>query len=193
MGESINIRAVKDLKAYLDDKIGKLASSDSISEIKALVQEQSNLIIKLTETINSQKERINKLEESLIERKNSLDVSKTVSSRLAKKCDDLEQYGRKLCLRILDVNGDDSEISDDVFDKCTELFDKLELDNSEAWVDRVHRMGKKTLGRVRPIIVRFTTWRHRTMVYRKRKDCINCRITLHLTKTRMDILKEAID
>ena len=31
------------------------------------------------------------------------------------------------------------------------------------------------------------------MVYRKPKDCVNCRITLDLTKTRMDILKEAID
>ena len=31
------------LKVYLDDKINKLASSESISEIKALVQEQSNL------------------------------------------------------------------------------------------------------------------------------------------------------
>ena len=55
------------------------------------------------------------------------------------------------------------------------------------------RIGKKTPGRVRPIIVRFTTWRHCTMVYRKRKDCVNCRITLDLTKTRMNILKEVID
>ena len=31
------------------------------------------------------------------------------------------------------------------------------------------------------------------MVYRKRKDCVNCRITLDLTKTRMDILEESID
>ena len=31
------------------------------------------------------------------------------------------------------------------------------------------------------------------MVYRTRKDCVNCRITLDLTKSRMDILKEAID
>ena len=151
------------------------------------------MIIKLTEKVNSQKERTNKLEESLIERENSLDVSKTVSSRLVKKCDNLEQYGRRLCLRILDVDGDDSEISDDVFDKCTKLFNKLELDISEAWIDRAHRIGKETLGGVRPIIVRFTTWHHRTMVYRKQKDCINCRITLHLTKTCMDILKETID
>ena len=177
----------------MDDKIDKLASSETTSDIKALVQEQSNLILKLTETVNSQKERIDKLEESLIECENSLEVSKTVSSRLVKKCDDLEQYGRRLCLRILDVDGDDSETSDDVFNKCTELFNKLELDIPGACIDRAHRIGKKTPGRVRPIIVRFTTWRHRTMVYRKRKDCVNCRITLDPTKTRMEILKEAID
>ena len=92
MGENINIRIVKDLKAYLDDKTDKLASSESISDIKALVQEQSNLILKLTETVNSQKERIDKLEESLAECENSLEVSKTVSSRLVKKGDDLEEY-----------------------------------------------------------------------------------------------------
>ena len=109
MGENISIRTVKDLTAYLDDKIDKLDPSDSISDIKVLVQEQSNLILKVTETVNSQKERIDKLEESLIECENSLEVSKTVSSCLVKKCDDLEQYGRRLCLRIADVDGDDSE------------------------------------------------------------------------------------
>ena len=97
MGENKNIWAVKDLKTYLDDKINKLASSESISDIKALVQEQSNLILELTETVNSPKERIDKLEEALTECKNSLEVSKTVSSRLVKKC------GRRLCLRILDT------------------------------------------------------------------------------------------
>ena len=154
MSGNISIRTVKVLKAYLDDKIGKLASSESISDIKALVKEQSNLIVKLTETVNSQKERIDKMEEPLVECENSLEVSKTVSSRLVKKCADLEQYRRKLCLRILDVDGDDSETLDDVFDKCTELFNKLELDIPEACIDRAHRIWKKKLGSVRPIFVR---------------------------------------
>ena len=82
-----------------------------------MVQEQSSLILKLTETVSSQKERIDKLEESLIECENSLEGSKTVSSRVVKKCDNLEQYGRRLFQRILDVNGDDSETSDYLFDK----------------------------------------------------------------------------
>ena len=90
MGENIHIRTVKDLKLYLNDQIDKLASSESISGIKTLAQEQSNLILKLTEAVNSQKKIINKLNESLIECENSLEVSKIVSSDLVKKCDDLE-------------------------------------------------------------------------------------------------------
>ena len=89
MCENINIKNVKDLKAYLDEKIDKLASSESISDIKALVEEQSNLILELTETVR--KKKIDKLEESLIECENSLEVSKTVSSCLVKKCNTLEQ------------------------------------------------------------------------------------------------------
>ena len=149
MGESINIRTVNNLKAYLDEKTDKLASVESISDIKALVQEQSNLILKLTETVNSQKERIDKLEESLTECENSSEVSKTVSSRLVKKCDNLEQYGRRFCLRILDVDGNDSKTLDNVFDKCTELFNKLELDIPETCIDTAHRAGKKTPVRLR--------------------------------------------
>ena len=90
MGENINIRTVKDLKFYLNDKIDKLASSESIYDIKTLVQHQPNLILKLTETVNSQKGIIDKLEESLIECENSLDVSKAISSHLVKKCDNLQ-------------------------------------------------------------------------------------------------------
>ena len=152
-----------------------------------------NLTLNLAEAVNSLIERIDKLEESLVECENSLEVSKTVSSRLVKKCDDLEQYRRRLCLRILDVDGDDSKTSDDVFDKCKELFNNLELDIPEACINRAHRILKKTPGRVRPMIVIFMTWRNRTMVYRKRKDCVNRSITLDLTKIYMDILKEAID
>ena len=79
------------MEVWLYDKIDKLASSESISDIKALVQEQSNLILKLAETVSSQKERIDKLKESLVECENSLEVSKIVSSRLVKKSDDLEK------------------------------------------------------------------------------------------------------
>ena len=66
----------------------------------------------------------------------------------------LEQYGRKLCLRILNVHEDDSEISDDVFHKSKELLNNLELDILETYMYRAYRIRKKMTGRVRPIIVR---------------------------------------
>ena len=46
---------------------------------------------------------------------------------LVKKCDNLEQYGRRLCLSILDVDGDDFETSDEVFDECTNYLTNWSL------------------------------------------------------------------
>ena len=66
----------------------------------------------------------------------------------------LEQYRRKLYLRILNVDGDDSGISDDVFHKSKELLNNLELDILEAYMCRAYRIRKKITGRVTPIIVR---------------------------------------
>ena len=47
--------------------------------------------------------------------------------------------------------------------------------------------GKK----VQPMIVRFTTWRYHTNVYRARRNCEEYRIKLDLTKDRASLLKRA--
>ena len=44
--------------------------------------------------------------------------------------------------------------------------------------------GKRT----RQMIIRFTTWRHRTAVYRARKSCDKYKIRLDLTKKRLDTI-----
>ena len=75
----------------MDDRIVKLASSESIYDIKALVQEQSNLILEVTEAVNTQKEKVDKLKESVNEFEKSFQVSKTLSFILIKNRDDLEQ------------------------------------------------------------------------------------------------------
>ena len=66
-------------------------------------------------------------------------------------------------------------------------------------VDRAHRIGQKTIAKVsnkkvQSIIVRFVTFRHRTMLYRARKSIGNLgKIRLDLTKRRYGILKDAIN
>ena len=78
---------------------------------------------------------------------------------------ELEQYGRRLCLRIDGVPTKANESSDDVLDSVKSLF-------KEAKVDiRAHRIGSRyqdasSNNYCKSIIIRFTTFRHRTMFCR---------------------------
>ena len=58
-------------------------------------------------------------------------------------------------------------------------------------IDSAHHIGQAKIvaGKItRQIIVRFTTWRHRTAVYRARKSCNQHKIRLDLTKKRLDTI-----
>ena len=55
-------------------------------------------------------------------------------------------------------------------------------------IDRAHRVSRTD----DTVIVRFTTFRHRTMFYRKRKELKNgVKVHLDLTKARLDLLIKA--
>ena len=64
--------------------------------------------------------------------------------------------------------------------------------------DRAHRIGKIYKDRyskknVQSVIVRFTTFRHRTLFYKARKQLKNnVRVELDLTKQRYGVLQDAI-
>ena len=111
--------------------------------------------------------------------------------------EDLEQYGRRLCLRINGAPVKWDETSDDVLKYIKEIFDEGELDISDTVTDRAHRITPecsdyKTKKKRKAIIVRFTTSRHKTLVYWARKKIRNnVKIRLDLTKERHDVLLEA--
>ena len=72
--------------------------------------------------------------------------------------------------------------------------DDLELNISDAVIDRAHRIGKviKIVERqFRQVIVRFTTWRHRSEVYRARKKAKHLRIKWDLTHSRISTSDKA--
>ena len=77
------------------------------------------------------------------------------------------------------------------------VLDSLGIDIPENVIDRAHRVGKAYKNHknvsCHPMIVRFTTWRHHTMVYRARDKSKNAKykFRLDLTKFRYDILKVA--
>jgi hypothetical protein len=66
------------------------------------------------------------------------------------------------------------------------------LDIPDSVIDRAHRVGKAKDGTTAaPMLVKFTTWRHRTMLYKARKSIkvkhgIN--ISLDITKANIELM-----
>ena len=110
--------------------------------------------------------------------------------------DELEQYGRRLCLRIDSVPKQNNEKAEDVFKFVKGLIEEVpDLEIIKVVIDRAHRIGpdytdKKRRKVCKSIIVCFTTFHHRTAFYRARRSIGNrAQVRLDLTKRRYDILK----
>ena len=109
----------------------------------------------LREIIKKKDNRIEKLEQSV-------DV-------LIYKLDDYEQYSRRNTLRISGIPDEEEE---DVMDKMMYLINtRLELSPpiTPEQIDHTHRVGKFNAEKVRPISVKFSTYRIRDQVFRNRK------------------------
>lgn len=145
----------------------------------------------LKDVIEAQKMEINKLESRVV-------IMERYVAQLQRSADEQEQYQRRLCLRINGVEVEDGkeETGNDCLNKCKKIFKDLGVRIPESSLDRAHRIGKawKSEGKVyRQIIVRFTTWRHRTMVYKARKTSKGPKIRLDLTKQRLKIIGKIND
>ena len=88
----------------------------------------------------------------------------------------------------------DKETSEDCLVKVENVFEKLGLSIPPTVIDRAHRMGREISlkgKKVRSMMVRFTTFRHPSMVYRARKKSNQYKIKLDLTGYRVHLLKQA--
>ena len=98
----------------------------------------------------------------------------------------LEKYGRKQNLRFEGVPIKKNETSDKVLTKVMGLCKEVGVNIPDTVIDRAHRIGvayvyNKSKKSCKSIIVRFTTFRHRTVVYRARKNIKdNVRVKLDL-------------
>ena len=144
----------------------------------------------LLEVVNEQKQKISLMEDKIA-------VMESHISQLHVANDGIEQYQRRLCLRISGIelpSLGQNETAQDCLDKIKDAFADLGVEIPCDVVDRAHRIGKATNyngKKCRQMIVRFATWRHRTMVYRARKNSGKYRIRLDLTKRRSEILEKA--
>ena len=196
-----------------DDKF-----TDMLEEaLKPVKEAMKNLI-----TEEAMKELINGLEEKLVKKINEqakeienlrnryshLEGRVAILEHLVKvqemQCDDTEQYGRRLCLRVDDMPVSQNETPYTVEDELHKEFNRMGVNIPHHAIDRAHRIGKKfdvqnedEDGNVtgvtvkQQVIVKFTSWRYRTEVYQKRRSSKKLRFKIDLTKRRLNLLKHA--
>ena len=109
--------------------------------------------------------------------------------------DELEQYGRRLCIRIDGVPVAENETSNNVLQNVRSIIEESSSEIPDVAIDRAHRICKaytdKTSGvKCKSIIARF---RHRTMFHHSRKNLKrNVKVKLDLTTKHYLIFTEAM-
>ena len=150
-------------------------------EVKTIFAEE---LAKFKEEVNKEMDEISSTNKMLQQHVSTLKHS---NEELIKRCEENEQYGRWLCLRIKGIPRKEKEKSDEVLDQVRSFFDEAEVTIPDAVLDSVHCVSKKN----NDIIVRFTTFRHRTLFYRKRKSLKGKSMHLDLMKSRLQLLNNA--
>ena len=109
------------------------------------------------------------------------------------KNEELQQYGRRLSLRVDGILAASNESCDDVMKS---LFKEAKVSVLGNVLDRAYRIGVIYTDRVsykkcENIVVRFTTFCHRTLIYRMRNNLKSAKVKLYLTKSSLDLLRNA--
>ena len=106
---------------------------------------------------------------------------------------DLEDRSRRNNLRINGIK----EGKDETWEECEErvncsLEEKLDMDTSEIWIERAHRVGKKKRGQERQIAVQFNSYKNKLDILRncKKLKGTNFSIYENFSKETTSIRKE---
>ena len=145
-------------------------STALIDEIKKEIKEEVGKIVE------TQSQKIVELESHVEILSKHVDVLKKQISITEGNTEELEQYGRRLCLRVDGMATAENETPNQVLEKLRSYWDGV-VEIPDCVVDRAHRIGSKYKDRntgveKQGVIVRFTTFRHRSNVYyaKKRND-----------------------
>ena len=153
-----------DIVSIIEQKFNKL-KVDFLSEIKDLIYlEVEKVMKKQTENFESVLHELQKR------------VTKVEHDH-----DDLVQYGRRLCVRLEDIPVEKDETADKVFSKAENMLKEACPNLSGDCIDRAHRIRRdykyhKTNKAYRSVIVRFTSFKHRTSIYRNRNILKDLRV-----------------
>ena len=119
-------------------------------------------------------EKISTMEQNLFSLKKDIDIIQTTKPSWAidieNKLVDLEDRSRRNNLRINGIK----EGKNETWEECKErvncfLEEKLDVDTSEIWIKRAHRVGEKKNGQERQIVVQFNSYKNKLDISRNCK------------------------
>ena len=130
-----------------------------ISDLKKEIMNVKAILSKKDKEIKVMKSQVTLLQNHVSTLKHALD----------KRVEELEQYGRRVCLRSEGVEDKVNMEKERNLEKSYQ-YCKAVCEISESVLDRAHRIGptctdNDTGKKMQNLIVRFTTFRHRTLFY----------------------------
>ena len=178
--------------ADLKEKFVKELKEDLLSSITSLINEQNRQIENLNDKLTKQNSTISVLQ-------NNVEVLNEQCSKLRKdintKCDELEQYSRRQCLRIEGIVKPRKEKVEDVINLVKDCFAEANVDIPDTVLDRARRFlpvyKDESDQNIQGIIVKFNNFRYRSMFYKNRKKLKGGkRVRIDLTSNRYNLLKK---
>ena len=187
---------LEELKRSTEDRFAKQKDSlrEIISEICSALFDnfKKDLKEKMKKEMDEQITKICMFQNQMLELKQA-------NIKLQNELDELEQYGRRSCIRIDGIPEVSNESSEDVFSNIVDMFVRVGIEDIEHNIDRAHRIGKsyhhkKSKKKCKSIIVKFSSFRYRTKAYRQKKN-LDDGVTAHadLTKKRHSLRRKAND
>ncbi|KAI4457876.1 l1 transposable element-related [Holotrichia oblita] len=126
--------------------------SSSISEV---INTQMSKIVQVYET------KISSLENEIKDLKSSNEKLKVECNE---KTDRLEQYSRQNSVRIFGVKEVPTENIEEVVKEI--IMRKLNINLADSYIEKCHRVGLKKTNSDRPVIVKFSSYKHKSEVFR---------------------------
>jgi len=175
----------------------KKISSVVVKEVTAKMQQMFEVFKTQIEELTNEIKKLKSEKTEIEELNKKLEVSnknyEVQIAQLTERSDMLEQYTRRNNLRIFGISEGKDE---DCEGKALEIINrKLELNMTREQICRVHRTGKIKSNKPRGIIIKFVSYKQRSLVFQNKKKLKGSGIiiTEDLTKNRLSLYKTACD
>ena len=178
---------------------------DSVAELKTLIEtiktDLGNKIDNLVKKLDDKDKTIEDLQAKVTLLEGKVAYNEKRYELLERRMDDSEQYSRRTSLRINGIPYHGKESAEESLRKVKVEVVKLGIDIKDDDYDRAHRVGFTKDIQGNPVkncqmIVKFTSFRSRTDVYRNRKKGTEggkVRFYVDQTKRRFDLRKMAVE